>query len=108
MLQTKQIKMKKIFLTAALVLALGANAKQVTISTTAFTHEVKQEKEYKKIDTTAVPVAVLKEISTKYSGYIISEAFASEDGEYKLALAKDKKTVTVYYNSEGEFVKERA
>ncbi|KGO90917.1 hypothetical protein [Flavobacterium subsaxonicum] len=98
--------MKNLFLTAALVLALGANAASVTLNTTSFTFQVNQEKEYKKVDASAVPAAILKEISTKYSGYAITDAYASEDGEYKLVVAKDKKTVTVFYTSTGEFVKE--
>jgi len=97
--------MKNLFLTAALVFVLGANA-----ATTANNHNItitkNQEKEYKKIDTAKVPAAILQEISTKYSGYSITEAFASEDGEYKLALAKDKTALKVYYTSAGEFVKE--
>jgi len=98
--------MKNLFLTAALVLALGANASAITLNTLSVISEVNQEKEYKKVDATAVPAAILKEISTKYSGYAITDAYASEDGEYKLVVAKDKKTVTVFYTSTGEFVKE--
>ena len=97
--------MKNLFLTAALVLTLGANATVVTSNTIKPATE-KQEKEYKKIETSKVPAAVLQELSTKYEGYSITEAAVSEDSEYKISLAKDSKTVIVYYNAAGEFVKE--
>lgn len=101
--------MKNLFLTAALVFAMSASAATTNIVSTDFnTIEASQEKEYKKIETSAVPAPVLKEISTKYSGYAISEAHASDDGEYKLIVTKQDKKVTVYYNSAGEFVKEQA
>ena len=97
--------MKNLFLTAALIFAIGANANVATsVSTKPVTE--KQEKEYTKIETSKIPAAVQQEITTKYDGYKISEAAVSVDGEYKISLAKDAKSVIVYYNSAGEFVKE--
>jgi len=97
--------MKNIFLTAALVLALGVNA-NVTNTTATKAVTEKQEKEYKKIETAKIPAAVKQEIDTKYEGYAITEAAASADGEYKISLTKAAKKVIVYYNSAGEYVKE--
>ena len=97
--------MKNIFIAAALLVLLSANASQST-----FTHSVtlveNQEKEYKKIDVSKVTEAILKEIRTKYEGYTISEAFVSEDNTYKLSLTKDTTALKVYYTGAGEFVKE--
>lgn len=65
-----------------------------------------QEKEFKKVETTQIPAEILKQASTKYSGYSLKGAQASEDGEYKLVLFKDGKSITAHYKSTGEFVKE--
>lgn len=96
--------MKNLFLSAALVLALGVNANVTTTVNTKPGTE-KQEKEYKKIEASKIPAAVKQEIDTKYEGYAITEAAASADSEYKITLTKDSKTVIVYYNSAGEFIK---
>lgn len=66
-----------------------------------------QEKTYSKIDVKEVPVAILQEITEKYPGFSITQAFVSTDKEYKLMLADGKSAVTVYYNANAEFVKEQ-
>lgn len=66
-----------------------------------------QEKIYSKIDVKEVPVAILQEITEKYPGFSVTQAFVSTDKEYKLMLADGKTAVTVYYNANAEFVKEQ-
>lgn len=96
--------MKKILILAALVLGFGINA---TASEKTITEiSVTQEKQYKPIEPSAIPADVLKTISSKYGGYTIKEAHVADDGEYKLILSKDDKTVTAYFTSKGEFIKE--
>lgn len=97
--------MKNLFLTAAFVLALGTTA-TATAKSIDTVVTVKQEKEYTKVEASKVSAQVLKEIETKYEGYTIAEAAQAADGEYRLSLAKDSKKLTVYYKSNGEFVKE--
>src|SRR5688572_787463 len=77
--------MKNLFLATALVLSLSANAAS-TIGKSNITVLAYQEKEYKKVETTQVPADILKSASTRYSGFALSEASASEDGEYRLVL----------------------
>ena len=67
---------------------------------------INQEKEYKKINVSQVPTDILKSISAKYAGYSLTEAFVSEDAEYKVVLSKDGSKVTAFYKATGEFVKE--
>lgn len=98
--------MKKLFLAASLVIALGATAANVA-SSIETTVTVKQEKEYAKIEASKVSAQVLKEIETKYAGYTIAEAAQAADGEYKLTLTKDTTRLAVYYKNNGEFVKEQ-
>ena len=98
--------MKKFIITALILGGISANAALATITNNAIAVE-RQEKVYTKIATDKVPAAVLKEISEKYEGYNVSAAYASEDSDYKLELAKDSTVVTVYYNAKGEFIKEK-
>lgn len=98
--------MKNILLAATLVSTFTVNASVVQNNTYYSILSVDQEKEFKKIETTQIPAEVLKQASTKYSGFALKGAQASEDGEYKLVLFKDGKSVTAHYRSTGEFVKE--
>ena len=70
-----------------------------------------QEKGFKKIEDVDVPADILKAASAKYSGYSLTQAYRSEDGEsgdgeFKLILAKDRRVVNAYYKATGEFIKE--
>lgn len=96
--------MKKILVLAALILGFGVSA----MKTNKMTNEISviQEKQYKPIEPSAIPADVLKNISSKYGGYTIKEAHVASDGEYKLVLSKDDKTVTAYFTATGEFIKE--
>ena len=100
--------MKNLFLAATLILALSANATNFKATGNDITIALDQQKEYKKIETSQVPADVLKQASSKYSGFALTEAHVSEDGEYKLVLAKDGKSVKAYFKSTGEFIKEEA
>ena len=99
--------MKNVFLTVALVICLSANAGSA-IGSSEIISSMCQEKEYKKVETTQVPADILKNASSRYSGFALNEAYSAEDGEYKLVLSKDGKTLKAYYKSNGEFVKEEA
>lgn len=97
--------MKKIFLCAAIALGFGINTEASQLKTnTEFS--VLQDKEYKPVEPSAIPADVLKKISAKYGGYTLKEAHVAADGEYKLVVSKDEKTVTAYFSSTGEFIKE--
>ena len=98
--------MKNLFLTAAFVLALSANANTIKY-TSDIQKEVTQEKEYKKTEASALPAAVIKEIKEKYKGYTISEVYVAADGsDYKFIVSKDTDAATVWYTAAGEFIKE--
>ncbi|MES2487559.1 MAG: hypothetical protein V4581_16635 [Bacteroidota bacterium] len=97
--------MKNLFLTAALVIALSANANDTKTYNTP--KEITQEKEYKKIEASALPSAIVSEIKAKYTGYTISEVYAAADGsDYKFVVSKDTDAATVWYTAAGEFIKE--
>lgn len=98
--------MKKILLVTAITLGLGINANATTEKNISTEINVLQEKTYSPIEASAIPADALKNISAKYGGYTLKEAHAAPDGEYKLVLSKDGKTVTAYFTSTGEFIKE--
>lgn len=98
--------MKKILLITAIALGFGINAEASDKNNKEIEISVVQEKQYNPIEPSAIPADVLKNISSKYGGFTIKEAHVAADGEYKLILAKDEKTVTAYFSSTGEFIKE--
>lgn len=100
--------MKNLFLAATLVLALSVNASGRKVLDNKVIITLDQEKEYKKIETSQVPAEVLKQAGTKYAGYALTEAHVAGDGEYKLVLSKDGKSLKAYFKGTGEFVKEEA
>ncbi len=101
--------MKNLFLSAALVLAMAANATTLNTIVKEDSVGVYQEKEYKKITQNDIAQPVLKSAVEKYKDYALVEAFVAADGtDYKLVLTKDNKDVAVYYKSTGEFLKEEA
>jgi hypothetical protein len=102
--QNKTIAMKKFLL---IIFAAGLLTAHNTFASTYNNDTAYQEKVYTKIAADKVAASVLKEITEKYEGYTIAEAYASEDSEYKLVLKKEQTQVTVFYNSKGEFLKEQ-
>lgn len=111
--------MKNLFLAAALVLGIAANAQTETTVTTPptaapATTQVTpaaqdQDKDFAKVQQSEISPDVLKEAVGKYKGYELVEALKATDGsEYKLVLTKDGKDVAAYFKSTGEFIKEVA
>lgn len=61
---------------------------------------------FTKIETSALPEAVTKGVTTKYADYTIEEASKGSDNTYKIVLKKDDVKSTVIFNEAGEFVKD--
>ncbi|MFP9097599.1 hypothetical protein ACLI09_00970 [Flavobacterium sp. RHBU_24] len=130
--------MKKLFLTAAFMLALAGTATAQTdnkvettppattapgtttdavipatqtpdANTTAVAASTDGDKEFAAVKQSEIAPAVLKEAVAKYTDYALVEALAATDGsEYKLVLTKDGKDIAAYYKANGEFIKEVA
>ena len=99
--------MKNLLLSTVLVLGLGtaAMANNVSISEVP-SIAIYQNKEYKEIKPSEVSADALKKIGEKYAGYTLTGAAVAADGEYKLTLQKDGKSVVALFSSTGEFIKE--
>jgi hypothetical protein len=102
--------MKKGIIITAVVLALGismpagvyaGNLSSDNASMVAQSDEVK----YDKIDVSEVPETVSSSITQDYAGYEISKAFVGDDGSYKVKLKSDSEKVTVFYDSQGQFLR---
>jgi hypothetical protein len=91
------------FLTITLIVMLYANTADANLLS-AKNYELHCSG-YQRIENTQVPADVLRNVSSKYNGYVLNEAFSSGKGIFKLTLNKAGKTVVAYYKSTGEFIK---
>lgn len=64
-----------------------------------------QEKQYKKIEVSAVSKEASDKIKQHYGNYTITEAAVAADGEYKLTLKKDNVSIIATFTSAGDLVK---
>jgi hypothetical protein len=99
----KTVDMKNLIIACALAMSLSALASspQIRLSGTVLV----QEKQYKKIDVSAVDKAALEKIKKSYGTYTIKEAHKADDGEYKLVLNKDGVDLTATFTPAGDLIK---
>lgn len=95
--------MKNLVIAATMVLTLSAAAHEGYAK--FFRTTQLQEKQYKKIDVSAVNKTALEKIKKGYGTYVIKEAYKADDGEYKLVLSKDGVDLTATFTSAGELIK---
>lgn len=100
--------MRILLLFATLVRMSTANAEDYRIERNGTIITVNQEKEYKKVGISEVPAQLLKQVSSKYAGYTLTEAHASDDGDFKIVLVKGNNRIKAYYKATGVFIKEEA
>ena len=90
--------MRNMLLTIILISTLCANAASADIVTQV----------YQKIDNTQVPADVLRNASSKYSGYVLSKAYLCGNGTLKLVMSKSGKTVDAFFKNTGQFIKTKS
>lgn len=95
--------MKNIIIAAALIVNLSAFA--VTPKAAAVVAELHQEKQYTKIEVSAVDKGALDKIKKSYGTYTIKEAYKAADGEYKLVLSKEGVDLTATFTPTGDLIK---
>ena len=95
--------MRKLLFAAILVAGFSINA--FAIADNPLVISLLQEKQYKKIEVSAVSKEVLAKIKKSYGNYTIKEAHKADDGEYKLILTKDGIDTTVTLTPAGEIIK---
>ena len=63
---------------------------------------------YTDIDVSEVPEAVAAAVSEDYEGYVVEQAAKGTDNSYRLLIKNGDRQLMVYYNEDGEFLKEEA
>lgn len=63
---------------------------------------------YQKIENSQVPVGVLRNVSLRYSGYVLNKSYSYGNGTLKLVLSKSGKFVNAFYRTNGQFIKTKA
>ena len=56
----------------------------------------------------ALPEAVAVAVSEDYEGYVVEQAAKGTDNSYRLLIKNGDRQLMVYYNEDGEFLKEEA
>lgn len=95
--------MKKIVIFSAIVSFSIVNS--VCSASVSVQNQVFQEKQYKKIEVTAIDKAAMDKINKSYGSYTVKEAYKAEDGEYKLKLSKDGVDTTATFTASGDLIK---
>jgi hypothetical protein len=97
--------MKKIVLSAAIVLAsLSIYATTITPSPEV-NIEASAQTEYTEISTDTVPASVAKALQTAYPGAKLVKAYVNDKKEYKLDISVGDQKATVYSDVNGNWLK---
>lgn len=97
--------MKKLFLSAAIVLGgLSTFAATTPVSAT-ITKIISIGDEYTEIKVEEVPAAVTDALKKAYPDGVLSKAYKNEKSEYKLEVTVGDKVGTLYANADGTWIK---
>lgn len=95
--------MKKLILSAAVILGSLAMQAKNTVITNSISPIVITQDEYKEVD--AVPAAIKTALDNAYPGVKLDKAYVNDKKEYKIdIIVRDVKS-TVYTDAEGNFIK---
>ena len=95
--------MKKLILSAAIVLGtLSMQAGNTFIKSAVIQSEITQD-EYKEID--AVPAAIKTALDNAYPGVKLEKAYVNEKKEYKIDIIVREEKSTVYTDAKGNILK---
>jgi len=89
----------------ALAAMVTFTATAATTTNNATEYNIRQEKQYNKIDVSKVSKEALDKIKKGYGNYTIKEAYVAADGEYKLILTKDGIDLTATFTPAGDLIK---
>lgn len=97
--------MRKLILSAAIILG-GISAQATTnIKTISTTHFITVQDEFAEITADAVPSAVKSTIEKSFPGAKLEKAYKNEKNEYKLDLATGDKKYTILTDASGNIIK---
>lgn len=97
--------MKKLILSAAIVLGgLSVQAANPVVKTSTIQSVIVQD-EFTEIGADAVPAAVKSTIEKSFPNTKLEKAYKSEKNEYKLEISSGDKKYTVYTDASGNIIK---
>ena len=98
--------MKKLILSAAIILGAMSVQATNTIDPVSLIQTLKVQDEFTEISTDSIPVAVKSTIVKSFPESKLEKAYKNEKNEYKLELvAKDDKKFTVFTDASGNVIK---
>lgn len=98
--------MKKLFLLGALAIgSLPVMGQQTEIAQADITHMVAKVGEFTEIETSELPEAVTKSVSTSYPTATINKAYVNDKKQYKLEVSLEDGTAgTLYADEQGNWL----
>jgi hypothetical protein len=99
--------MKNLFLSAAMVIALGGLISYASASPTSSTtvKTISLQEEYTEIKLEDVPTAVTDALKKAYPNAVLSKAYKNAKSEYKLEITAGDKAGVLYANADGTWIK---
>ena len=96
--------MKKLIVSAAIVLGSFFSYAATPLSMNTVACTVANQEEYKEVKMEEIPDVVKKALETAYPGAVIGKAFVNEKKEYKLEIAVGDQKATVYADANGNWI----
>ncbi|QOG03457.1 hypothetical protein [Flavobacterium sp. MDT1-60] len=95
--------MKKLILSAAILLGGLSTQAAVIDETNTITNSIKSQDEYKEID--AVPAAIKTALDNAYPGVKLDKAYVNDKKEYKIEITVREVKSIVYTDAQGNILK---
>jgi hypothetical protein len=95
--------MKKLILSATILLGGLSTQAAVIDQTNTITHTIKIQDEYKEID--AVPAAIKTALDNAYPGVKLDKAYVNDKKEYKIEITVRGEKSVVYTDATGNILK---
>lgn len=97
--------MKKLILSAAIVLGTLSVQAAVPSITTTISQSVITQDEYTEVGMDALPAAVKSTIEKSFPGTKLDKAYKNDKNEYKLEISNGDKKYTVFTDASGSIIK---
>ncbi|WP_281231629.1 hypothetical protein [Flavobacterium gelatinilyticum] len=95
--------MKKLILSAAILLGSLSIQAENTVLTTTTVNSVNYQDEYKEVD--AVPAAIKTSLDNAYPGVKLEKAYVNDKKEYKIEITVRGEKSIVYTDASGNIIK---
>lgn len=97
--------MKKLILSAAIILGSLSIYASVDVKAEPKKVETNFQSAFTEISNDAVPAAVKTALEDAYPGAVLVKAYVNENAEYKLDISVGEQNATVYSDAEGNWLK---